>query len=107
MIRRKVQRLEVVIIGFNLRSFLDRVAKVSEHANDLVHGLDDRMFHADGTTNAGEGDIERSGPNHAWRVINKSGVEADWASIRSKQLSLPLVVLAEGTRKLQRRQSLF
>src|SRR5882762_5767277 len=58
MIRRKVQRFEVVVIGFNLRTLLDRIAEIAEHANDLVHRLDDGMFRADGTTNAVEGDVE-------------------------------------------------
>src|ERR1700675_1379592 len=58
MIRRKVQRFEVVIIGFNLRTFLDRVAQIAEDANDLVHRLDDGMFGADGMTNAGKSDVE-------------------------------------------------
>ena len=63
MVRRKVQRLEIVVIGFNLRTFLDRVAQIAEDANDLVHRLDDGMFRADGTANAGKGDVEmrRSG----------------------------------------------
>src|SRR5207245_2176309 len=58
MIRRKVQRLEIVVIGFNFRTFLDRVAQIAEDANDLVHRLDDGMLHADGATNARKGNVE-------------------------------------------------
>jgi len=48
MIRRKIQRLEVVIIGFNFRTFLDRVAQIAEAADDLVHRLDDGMLRTEG-----------------------------------------------------------
>src|SRR5260370_37548635 len=58
MVRRKVQRLEVVIIGFNLRSFLDRVAQIAKDSNNLVHRLDDGVFHADGATNARQRDVK-------------------------------------------------
>src|SRR5208337_4731592 len=58
MVRRKVQSLEIVKVGFNLRPFLNRVAQIAEDANHLVHRLDDGMFGADGTANAGEGDVE-------------------------------------------------
>src|SRR5258708_33966027 len=61
MVRRKIQRFEVVVIGFNLRAFLDRIAEIAEDANDLVHRLDDGMLGADGTTNAGQGNVETFG----------------------------------------------
>ena len=33
MIRREIQRLEIVVIGFNLRTFFDRVAEIAEDAD--------------------------------------------------------------------------
>src|ERR1700674_3767204 len=65
MVRRKVQRLEVVVISFNLGAFLDRVAEIAKDTNDFVHRLDDGMFHADRTTNAGERDVETLGGKFA------------------------------------------
>ncbi len=58
MVRRKIQRLKVVKIGFNLRTFLDRVAQIAKDPNNLVHRLDDGMLRAEGPANAGEGDVE-------------------------------------------------
>src|SRR5713226_1551225 len=66
MIRRKVQRFKVVIIRLNLRPFLDRVTQIAEDANDLVHRLEDGMFHADRTTNAGESDVKRPLNDTVW-----------------------------------------
>ena len=65
MIRRKIQRFEVVVVGFNLRAFLDRVAQIAEDADDLVHRLDDGMLRADGAANAGESDVETLGREFA------------------------------------------
>ena len=59
MVRWKIQRLEVVVIGFDLRALFYRVTEIAEHADDLVHRLDDEMLRADGATNAGEGYVER------------------------------------------------
>src|SRR5258708_27443693 len=65
MVRREVQRLEVVIVGFNLRALLDRVTQIAEDANNLLHRLDDGMLRADGTANAGKGDVETFGGEFA------------------------------------------
>src|SRR6185437_13351656 len=59
MVRREVQRLEIVVVGLNHRAFGDRVAEVLEYADDLVHGADDRVLRANWTTNAGKGEVER------------------------------------------------
>ena len=61
VVRRKIQRLEVVKVGLNLRAFLDRVAEIAEDANHLVHRLDDGMLRAGGTADTGEGDVETLG----------------------------------------------
>src|SRR5580704_11265695 len=61
MVRRKVQRLEVVVVGLDLRAFADGVAHGLEDRDDLVHHAQHRMLHADGTLNAGKGDIEPLG----------------------------------------------
>ena len=55
----KFRRLEIVVVGLNLRTFFDRIAQVAEDADNLVHRLDDGMLRAEGTANAGEGDVER------------------------------------------------
>jgi hypothetical protein len=65
MVRRKIQRLEVVVIGFDLGTFFDRVAQIAEDGDDLVHRLDDGMLRADGTANAGKGDVEALGGEFA------------------------------------------
>src|SRR6185437_14485584 len=61
MVRREVQRLEIVVVGFNHRAFSDRVAEVLEYADDLIHGADDRVLGADGPANAGKGNVDLSG----------------------------------------------
>src|SRR5207302_8796362 len=57
MVRGKIQRLEIVVIGLDLRSFLDRISEIAEHGDHFVHGLDDRMLGAERATDAGEGDV--------------------------------------------------
>src|SRR5579871_83903 len=44
MIRRKVQGLEIVVVGFNLRSLGYRITHLREYPDNLVHGPDDRML---------------------------------------------------------------
>ncbi len=61
MVGRKIQRLEVVVVGLDLGSFFDGVAEIAEDADDLVHCLDDWMLGTDGTADAGEGDVEPLG----------------------------------------------
>ena len=58
MVGRKIQRLEVVIVGLDHRPFLHRVAEIAEDGDDLVHRLDHGMFRAERAANAGEGDVE-------------------------------------------------
>src|SRR5271166_502445 len=67
MVGRKVQRLEVVEVGFNLRTFFDRVAQVAEDGNHLVHRLDNGMLGADGAADAGESYVETLGGELARR----------------------------------------
>ena len=61
MVRRKVQRLEVVIIGFNLRTLFDRVAQIAEDTDNFLHRLDYKVFRANGSANARKGDVETLG----------------------------------------------
>ena len=74
MVRRKIQRLEVVVVGFDLRAFGNRVAEIAEDGDDLVHRADDGMLRAQRTANAGEGDVDAFG----WRVWlgGRAGLEA-------------------------------
>src|ERR1700730_13972764 len=58
MIWRKIQRLKIVVISFNLRTFFHGIAQIAEDADNLVHRLDYRMLGTDGATNDGESDIE-------------------------------------------------
>ena len=58
VVGRKVQRLEVVVVGLDLRAFAHRVAHGLEDGDDLVQRADDRVLGADGAANAGEGDVE-------------------------------------------------
>ena len=46
MIRRKVQRLEVVVVGLDLGAFADGVAHRLEDRDDLVHRAHDGMLRA-------------------------------------------------------------
>ena len=61
MVRRKVQRLEVVVVGLDLGTFADGVAHRLEDGDDFVHHAQHRMLDADGAVNAGEGDVEAFG----------------------------------------------
>ena len=61
MVRRKIQRLEVVVVGLDLGAFGNRVAQIAEDRNDLVHGADDRVLGAEWTADAGEGDVDAVG----------------------------------------------
>ena len=47
MVRRKVQRLEVVVVGLDFRADADGVAHVLEDAHDFVHGADQRVLRAE------------------------------------------------------------
>ena len=71
MVRREIQRLEIVVVGFDHRAFGDRVAQFLEYADDLVHRFDDGVFCANGTADAGEGDV------HGGRRVSESGSLAD------------------------------
>ena len=61
MVRRKVERLEVVVVGLDLRPFAHGVAHRLEDGDDLVHHAQHGMFYADGALDAGEGDVEALG----------------------------------------------
>ena len=58
MVRRKIQCFEIVVVGLDDRTFLDRVAEIAEDGDDLVHRLDHGMLGAERAANAGEGDVE-------------------------------------------------
>ena len=61
MVRRKVERLEVVVVGLDLGTFADGVAHRLEDGDDLVHHAQHGMLDADGALDAGEGDVEALG----------------------------------------------
>jgi hypothetical protein len=61
MIRRKIQRFEVVVIRFDDGAFGDRVSQLFEDADDFISRLDDGMLGADGTADAGERDVDALG----------------------------------------------
>ena len=61
MVRRKVERLEVVVVGLDLGAFADGVAHRLEDGDDLVHHAQHRMLDADGALDAGKGDVEALG----------------------------------------------
>jgi len=48
MVRREVQRFEVVIVSLDLRTFFDGVSEIAEDSDDFVHCFDDWVFGADG-----------------------------------------------------------
>ena len=58
VVRRKVERLEVVEVGFHLRAQRGGVAEMVEDGDDLVHRLQQRMGDAGGADAAGKGDVE-------------------------------------------------
>src|SRR5438874_8149015 len=58
MIRWKIQRFEVVVISLDDRPFSDRIAEVLEHPNNFVLRANDRMFGANGATDAGKGNVD-------------------------------------------------
>ena len=61
MVRRKVQRLEVVVVGLDLGTFADGVAHRLEDRDDLVHHAQHGMFDADRALDAGKRDVETLG----------------------------------------------
>ena len=58
---RKVQRLEIVVVGLDLRAFANRVAHRLEDRDDLIHHAQHGMLDTDGTLNARKGDVEAVG----------------------------------------------
>ena len=61
MIRRKIQRLEIVVVRFDLGTGANGIAHRLEDRDDLVHRADDGMLRAQRTANAGEGDVDALG----------------------------------------------
>ena len=54
MVGRKVERLEVVVVAFDLGAFGDGVAHFDEDRDELVEGAQDGMTHAERTLDAGQ-----------------------------------------------------
>ncbi len=44
VVRRKIQRLEIVVIRLHFRTHADRIPDRLKHRDDLIHRLDQRMF---------------------------------------------------------------
>jgi hypothetical protein len=61
MVRREVERLEIVVVGLDLGAFADGIAHRFEDGDDLVHHAQHRMLDADGTLDAGQSDVEAVG----------------------------------------------
>ena len=61
MVGRKVERLEVVVIAFDLGAFGDGVAHLDEDRDQFVQGAQDGMAHAQRTLDAGQRDVEGFG----------------------------------------------
>ena len=61
MVGRKVQRLEIVVVAFDLRPFGDRITHGDEDGDDLVHRAQHRMAHAELAVNAGQGHVDALG----------------------------------------------
>ena len=61
MVRRKIQRLEVVVVGLDLGAFADRVAHRLEDGDDLVLHAQHRMFDADRPLHARQRNVDPLG----------------------------------------------
>ena len=61
MVRREVERLEVVVVGLDLGAFADGVAHRLEDGDDLVHHAQHGVLDADRAMDAGKGDVETLG----------------------------------------------
>src|SRR5579863_7702835 len=59
MVRRKVQRLEIVVVGFDNWSLRHGIAESLKNRNNLISGLDNRVFRPNRTPNAGQRDVDR------------------------------------------------
>src|SRR6185437_3525840 len=55
---REVERLEVVVVGFDLGADSDGVAHALENADNFVQGLDERMLGSGLAPRAGERDVD-------------------------------------------------
>src|ERR1019366_19037 len=67
MVRREVERLEVVVVGLDLGTFADRVAHRLEDGDDLVHHPQHGVLDADGALDAGKRDVEAVGGEGIFR----------------------------------------
>ena len=59
VIRRKIQRFEIVVVGFDHRPFGNGITQALKYANDFILCADDWVLSANGATNAGERDVDR------------------------------------------------
>src|SRR5216683_3641557 len=60
MVRRKIQRLKVVVVRLDHRPFGDGIPQPLKHGDDLVHRLDNRMLSANRPPNAGKGYVNKT-----------------------------------------------
>ena|SRR5436305_578837 len=58
MVRRKIQRLEIVVIRLDHRAFGHRVTEVLKHADNFVLRANDGMLGAKGTADTRQGDVD-------------------------------------------------
>ena len=61
VVRRKIQRFKIVVVGFHFGSDTDRVAHVFENTDDFLHGANQRVLRAKGWSDSGERDIDPVG----------------------------------------------
>src|ERR1019366_440454 len=58
MVRRKIQRLEVVVVSLDLRAFADRIAHCLEDRDDLILHAQHWMLGTDGPHHARKRDVD-------------------------------------------------
>ena len=61
MVGRKVQRLKIVVVAFDLRPFGNGITHGDEDRDDLIHRAQHRMPHAQLAMNAGQGYVDALG----------------------------------------------
>src|SRR5438477_4358076 len=71
MVRRKIERFEIVVIGLDHRSFSDGISQILEYADDFILRANDRVLGANGVANAGKGNVDCGFCCLCWRGIER------------------------------------